>query len=147
MKHKGQPLRPLVAVSLSDTGADIAPEHLPRIFEPFFTTKEVGKGTGLGLSQVYGLAKQSGGDATVESQVGRGTTFTLYLLHVEHRGCEEEGRTDEPFASEDSQGRRVLVVEDNVEVGTSATQLLQDLGYQTIWVADAKEALEHLEQT
>ena len=68
-----------VAVSLSDTGVGIAPTSSVQIFEPFFTTKEVGKGTGLGLSQVYGFAKQSGGDVAVESEVGRGTTFTIYL--------------------------------------------------------------------
>jgi CheY-like chemotaxis protein len=145
-KQKEQPSGPLVAVSLSDTGAGIAPEHLPQIFEPFFTTKEVGKGTGLGLSQVYGFAKQSGSDVTVESLVGQGPTFTLYLPHVEHRGGEVDGTMSEPMASEDGQGRRVLVVEDNVEVGTFATQLLQDLGYETTWVANAKEALGRLEE-
>ena len=69
----------------TDTGAGIPPDKLAQIFEPFFTTKEVGKGTGLGLSQVYGFAKQSGGDVAVESEVGRGTTFTLYLPRVEAR--------------------------------------------------------------
>ena len=83
--HEGGAGR-FVAVSLTDTGSGIAPDKLTQIFEPFFTTKEVGKGTGLGLSQVYGFAKQSGGDIAVESEVGRGTTFTLYLPQVEKQG-------------------------------------------------------------
>ena len=68
-----------VAVSVADTGSGIPPDQFERIFEPFFTTKEVGHGTGLGLSQVFGFAKQSGGEVTVTSEVGKGSTFTLYL--------------------------------------------------------------------
>lgn len=68
-----------VAVHLSDTGAGMEPDVATRAFEPYFTTKEVGAGSGLGLSQVYGFAKQSGGDAILESESGRGTTVTLYL--------------------------------------------------------------------
>jgi signal transduction histidine kinase len=68
-----------VALSVIDTGVGIPPEALPHIFEPFFSTKEVGKGVGLGLSQVYGILKQHGGCIDVESQVGKGTTFTLFL--------------------------------------------------------------------
>ena len=71
--------RPCVAVSVSDTGSGIDESVLPNIFEPFFTTKAIDKGTGLGLSQVYGFAKQSGGDIVVESEPGKGTCFTLYL--------------------------------------------------------------------
>ncbi len=77
---------PFAAMSLSDTGSGIAPEVLGRIFEPFFTTKEVGKGTGLGLSQVFGFAKQSGGDVDVASRLGEGTRFTLYLPEVSPEG-------------------------------------------------------------
>ncbi|MBB3020900.1 PAS domain S-box-containing protein [Microvirga lupini] len=137
---------PFVAISLSDTGDGIAPDKLVQIFEPFFTTKEVGKGTGLGLSQVYGFAKQSGGDVAVESEVGRGTTFTIYLPRAEkvsHEDASDEGRS--LAAVKDGRGRRVLVVEDNIEVGRFSTQLLQDLGYETTWAANAAEALSCLE--
>ncbi|MBA1156026.1 GAF domain-containing hybrid sensor histidine kinase/response regulator [Microvirga mediterraneensis] len=137
-----------VAVSLTDTGAGIAPDELVRIFEPFFTTKEIGKGTGLGLSQVYGFAKQSGGDVAVESEVGRGTTFTLYLPRIDESVAAGSTRSvPSGSAPEDGRGRRVLVVEDNVEVGRFSTQVLQDLGYETTWAANATEALTLLQRT
>jgi CheY-like chemotaxis protein len=117
---------------------------LARAFEPFFTTKRIGKGTGLGLSQVYGFAKQSGGDVAVESEVGRGTTLTLLLPRAE-RGAADEAPSGAAAAAvaaiEDGHGCRVLVVEDNAEVGTVATRLLQELGYETTWAANAGEAL------
>ncbi|MGO4526009.1 PAS domain-containing protein [Microvirga sp. 2MCAF35] len=143
--HRGG-MGPFVAVSLTDTGVGIAPDELIRIFEPFFTTKEVGKGTGLGLSQVYGFAKQSGGDVSVESEVGRGTTFTLYLPRIDDTVTAGHSR-DIPLSSapEEGRGRRVLVVEDNVEVGRFSTQVLQDLGYETTWAANATEALALLQ--
>ena len=136
---------PFVSVALSDTGEGIPPERLARIFEPFFTTKEVGKGTGLGLSQVFGFAKQSGGDIDVASTVGEGTTFTLYLPRVSAPGGEvEEAPSTERDSVPSGNGRRVLVVEDNVEIGRFATQILDDLGYRTLWVPNADEALAQL---
>jgi PAS domain S-box-containing protein len=136
-----------VAVSMADTGSGIPADKLAQIFEPFFTTKEVGKGTGLGLSQVYGFAKQSGGDVAVESTIGQGTTFTLYLPRTE-RGvaADEEGDRRASGQNEEGGGRRVLLVEDNIEVGRFSTQLLQDLGYETTWAANANEALALLEE-
>ncbi|WP_284247188.1 ATP-binding protein, partial [Methylobacterium haplocladii] len=134
---------PFAAISLEDTGVGIAPERIGRIFEPFYTTKEVGKGTGLGLSQVFGFAKQSGGDVGVQSTPGRGTTFTLYLPEIEGGSEQQRQKETEDLAS-DGAGRRVLVVEDNIEVGRFATQILQDLGYETEWAANAEEALDKL---
>ncbi|MCJ2083503.1 PAS domain-containing protein [Methylobacterium sp. J-090] len=135
---------PFAAVSLTDTGSGIPPDQIARIFEPFFTTKEVGKGTGLGLSQVFGFAKQSGGDVDVESTVGGGTTFTLYLPEIEATASDEPAafHGDETFRTGD--GQRVLVVEDNVEVGRFATQILEDCGYRTTWATNAEEALDTL---
>jgi nitrogen-specific signal transduction histidine kinase/CheY-like chemotaxis protein len=141
--HAGSP-GPFVAVSVSDTGAGVPADKLSQIFEPFFTTKEVGKGTGLGLSQVYGFVKQSGGDVAVMSEVGQGATFTIYLPQVEEPLEEHGGQSSEAAASAEGLGRRVLVVEDNLEVGRFSTQLLQDLGYVTTWAANAREALELL---
>ena len=143
IRGHGAGLGSFVAISLSDTGIGIATDDLERIFEPFFTTKDVGKGTGLGLSQVFGFAKQSGGDVDVESVLGRGSTFTLYLPQVE---ATIAGRTKlvDQQQSMDGGGRCVLVVEDNTGVGQFATQLLGDLGYRTTWVTSAEEALERL---
>jgi CheY-like chemotaxis protein len=128
-----------VAISMRDTGSGIPPEKLERIFEPFFTTKGVGQGTGLGLSQVFGFAKQSDGDIIVESEVGCGTVFTLYLPRAEERTANLPGAVPEGLA--DGHGTCVLVVEDNKDVGTFTTQSLAELGYVTVWAADAQEAL------
>jgi PAS domain S-box-containing protein len=134
---------PFVAVSVNDTGCGIAPELIARIFELFYTTKEVGKGTGLGLSQVFGFAKQSGGNVDVRSELGRGTTFTLYLPQVSQDAPEirADGNPRGTMARDAGHGRRVLVVEDNVDVGVFSTQLLTDLGYETTWASGAEDAL------
>jgi PAS domain S-box-containing protein len=145
LRGHGASSGPFVAISLTDTGSGIASDKLAQIFEPFYTTKDVGKGTGLGLSQVYGFAKQSGGDVGVASGIGHGTTFTLYLPRVARPGG--EAQEDEPHRHvqhDTGGGRRVLVVEDNAEVGRFSTQLLQDLGYETTWAANADEALKLL---
>lgn len=134
----------VAAISVVDHGVGINSENLEHIFEPFFTTKEVGKGTGLGLSQVYGFAKQSGGDVRVESKLGSGTKFTLYLPRAK---AQVPAVSTETLSSErdpkDSRGR-ILVVEDNPEVGTFAMQLLTDLGHSTTRAENAVEALKLL---
>jgi len=135
---------PFAAVSLTDTGSGIAPEDLTRIFEPFFTTKEVGKGTGLGLSQVFGFAQQSGGDVDVTSVLGQGTTFTLYLPEVDGATGREAAPGRHDAALPAGEGRRVLVVEDNLEVGRFAVQILEDFGYRTTLATNAEDALDKL---
>ncbi|WP_147076156.1 PAS domain S-box protein [Methylobacterium haplocladii] len=141
--HAAAPGR-FACVSLTDTGSGIAPDQVARIFEPFFTTKEIGKGTGLGLSQVFGFAKQSGGDVEVESEPGRGTTFTLYLPKIIGDACEPSAALPDDGSFPSGEGQCVLIVEDNVEVGRFATQILEDIGYRTTWAANAEEALEKL---
>ena len=130
-----------IGVSLADTGPGIPAETVERIFEPFFTTKAVGKGTGLGLSQVFGFAKQSGGNIDVASTLGQGSVFTLYLPQVEAEAAAPVSVQDTPTPAHDTTQCRVLIVEDNLEVGRFASQILQDLGYQTTWATDAEQAL------
>ncbi|MPR02966.1 response regulator [Pseudomonas sp. MAFF 212408] len=137
--------QPFVSVSLLDTGIGISADIVERIFDPFFTTKAVGKGTGLGLSQVFGFAKQSGGNIDVASNLGQGSVFTLYLPQA-------EPVAEQPCAPQHDHGvalhtahdaalLHILIVEDNLEVGRFANQILQDLGYQTTWATNAEQAL------
>ncbi len=135
-----------IAVSVRDTGSGISSEKLAHIFDPFFTTKELGKGTGLGLSQVYGFVKQSGGDVSVDSEVGRGSTFTLYLPKVEQPAARNCNPQNEAGPAAEGGGRRVLVVEDNLEVGQFCNEILRDLGYSTTWAKNADEALGMLSE-
>jgi signal transduction histidine kinase len=128
-----------VALSIADTGTGIEPDTLARVFEPFFTTKNVGKGTGLGLSQVYGFAKQSGGDVRIASEVGIGTTVTL-LLPCTGKPLEATGVAG--GGVQPHRRGRVLLVEDNVEVGTFAESLLAELGHSVVRANSAEEALK-----
>jgi PAS domain S-box-containing protein len=135
-----------IAISVTDSGTGIMGENLDVIFEPFFTTKEVGKGTGLGLSQAFGFAKQSGGDIEVVSTPGQGATFTIYLPEtaMPARSTEIAASGSEPTAT--GRGYRVLVVEDNDDVGRFSTELLEDLGYTVRCVANAEAALAILSE-
>ncbi|KTC32764.1 diguanylate cyclase [Pseudomonas sp. ABAC21] len=133
--------QPHISLSLTDTGAGIPGDACERIFEPFFTTKAVGKGTGLGLSQVFGFAKQSGGNIDVASILGQGTVFTLYLPQVEGEVMAQPPVEEPLTLIQNNALRHVLIVEDNLDVGRFANQILQDLGYQTTWATDAEQAL------
>jgi PAS domain S-box-containing protein len=136
-----------IAVSITDTGSGIADCDLGRIFEPFYTTKGVGLGTGLGLSQVIGFAKQSGGDIHVESAVGQGTCFRLFLPRAEATAnvAVPDLRDCSCAWAEDRQAIRILVVEDNAEVGSFAIAGLRELGFQAVLARDAAQALERLQ--
>ena len=132
-----------IAVSITDSGVGLAEDQIARIFEPFYTTKAIGKGTGLGLSQVYGFAKQSGGDVRVESAPGQGARFTLYLPRASDADLAAEPEPEAEAIEGDGSGR-ILLVEDNESVGEHASHLLRDLGYETVLVSDAQDALRHL---
>ncbi|MGN6571858.1 MAG: PAS domain S-box protein [Pseudolabrys sp.] len=130
------------AMRFSDTGAGIPPNLLSKIFDPFFTTKEVGKGTGLGLSQVYGFVHQAGGTIKVDSKVGDGTSFTVYLPV-----CAERETVATPGAARiDPHKPRVLVVDDNPDVAQVTSSLFEQMGYATSLRDSAESALQFLEQ-
>lgn len=132
-----------VTVTIGDTGTGMSAETQARIFEPFYTTKEVGRGTGLGLSQVYGFVKQSGGEVIVASKEGKGTQFTLYLPRAQAMAVTASEMPVMPDTGPSVANRGcVLVVEDNQLVGEFATQLLEDVGYGTVWAPNAQSALD-----
>ncbi len=128
-----------VALNVADTGSGIPPELLSRVVEPFFTTKGPEKGTGLGLSQVYGFARRSGGTMQIHSEVGRGTTITIYLPRSQAAVDVPSPDDVAPYRAADH--RTILVVEDNPDVKNVAVSLLEELGYRTVAVESADEAL------
>ena len=133
-----------VAVAITDNGEGIAPDAAARIFEPFYTTKAVGAGTGLGLSQVIGFAKQSNGEIRVDSKLGDGSTFTLYMPreHPDAPLLHQDELVGE--RSDAGGGVCVLLVEDNEQVGDFAIQALRELGYDSVLAVDAEQALAKL---
>ena len=136
-----------VRISVSDTGSGMPPEVIERVFEPFFTTKPVGKGTGLGLSQIFGFARESGGDVVIDSTVGVGSTVSLYLprstQEVESAAAAAPD-ADEPAAG--AAGTAILVVEDDPRVSRSTVGALEELGYRPIACGGGREALDILER-
>jgi len=133
-----------VALTLADTGSGMPPDILSKVFEPFFTTKEVGKGTGLGLSQVYGFTRQSGGDVQIVSEVGQGTTITLYLPRSTSKKA--AAKPEAAIAPAILDNGTILVVEDNLAVGEVSSMLLEKFGYSVKRVARAAEALDLLDR-
>ena len=131
-----------VALSVADTGCGIPADLLPRVVEPFFTTKGPDKGTGLGLSQVYGLAHRSGGTVQIASEIGHGTKVTIYLPRGEAPIAAPSPEDSSRYMAADQ--RTILVVEDNKDVKNVAVSLLEELGYKTIAVESASEALDVL---
>ena len=132
-----------VAIEVTDGGTGMPPEIVERIFEPFYTTKEPGKGTGLGLSMVFGFLKQSGGHVAVYSEVGRGTTFRLYLPRAE--GDAPEAGEQPVSMNAQGAGERVLAVEDNPGLRRIVMRQLRQLGYRPIEADGAATALDILE--
>ena len=134
-----------VKISVTDTGCGMTPEVLEHAFEPFFTTKPVGKGTGLGLSQIFGFAHQSGGEVGIESQVGRGTTVSIFLPRTEaaaasvriHPAVQRAADSDAHIA-----GARILLVEDDPRVRSATVDALEDLDYEPVACSSGAEAIE-----
>lgn len=146
----GMPPADYVVIEVSDTGSGMSPEVMGKIFEPFFTTKEVGKGTGLGLSTVFGIVKQSGGYIDVQSKVGQGTTFRIYLpRHIpEIREVPEEAKVEtakKPAADMTGQGT-ILLVEDEDPVRAVNARALTARGYTVLEAASGVEALEVIQE-
>ncbi|HEV2298634.1 MAG TPA: ATP-binding protein [Candidatus Acidoferrales bacterium] len=138
--HKYAKLGPHVQLTVRDTGSGIDPANVEHIFEPFFTTKGIGKGTGLGLSTVYGIVKQHGGFLEVESKLGEGTQFHVFLPAI------MQGKVEEPVvpAPQSVRGGKetVLLVEDHDGLREIASATLSSLGYRVRLAHDGEQAVE-----
>jgi two-component system cell cycle sensor histidine kinase/response regulator CckA len=155
--HKDMPAGDYVMVEVEDTGSGIAPEIIDKIFDPFYTTKDVGKGTGLGLSTVYGVVKQTGGFIYVESHLGKGTVFRIFLPrhspaaddvpHLPETTAPAIAAADEMRATTDLTGRgTILLVEDEEGLRALNARGLQSRGYTVIEAGNGVEALQELEK-
>jgi PAS domain S-box-containing protein len=135
-----------VCICVTDTGVGMTADTISKAFEPFFTTKPIGQGTGLGLSMIYGFARQSEGYAKIYSELGKGTTFKLYLPRHYGEGEDEEGYHvelgDEHRAE---RGEVVLVVEDETAVRSLVVDVLEELGYQALEASDGPSGLKILQ--
>jgi PAS domain S-box-containing protein len=132
-----------VKLTVSDTGTGMTPEVKKHIFEPFFTTKEQGHGTGLGLATCYGIVKQSGGYIAVDSAVGEGTTFSIYLPRVEESGEKVGGKKE--VGQLPGGNETVLYVEDEITVRHLTSHVLRRLGYTVLEAGDGKGAKDVVE--
>jgi two-component system, cell cycle sensor histidine kinase and response regulator CckA len=129
-----------VCLTFSDTGCGIAPEHLGRIFEPFFTTKELDRGTGLGLATVYGVVKQHQGWITVQSRLGQGTAFQIYLPASTDRGAALPMAPSEQSVIGGTE--TLLVVEDEAPLLKLMQHILESHGYKVLGCSNGRQALE-----
>jgi CheY-like chemotaxis protein len=133
-----------VVISVSDTGAGMSPEVLRRAVEPFYTTKPMGKGSGLGLSTALEFAQQSGGDLSISSTPGEGTTVRLFLPEAAPAAAEAQpGRVHRPFAKDST---TVLVVDDERRMRRVASRFLSELGYRVLEAENAADAARLLEK-
>jgi CheY-like chemotaxis protein len=127
-----------VAISVRDSGCGMSQDVIGRAVEPFFTTKEVGKGTGLGLSQVYGMARQSGGELAIASTQGQGTTITLYFPAVDGDAAE---------APAGDAADKVLIVDDQPDVLEVTCELFRSLGFEVLAANSGEDAIDVLKRT
>jgi two-component system cell cycle sensor histidine kinase/response regulator CckA len=152
--YKGMPAADYVLIEVTDTGTGIAPEDIDKIFLPFFSTKEVGKGTGLGLATVYGIIKQTGGFVYPESQLGKGTTFRIFLPRYV-ASAEEKAAPQAPAAvingaqataGDDTGQGTILLVEDEKDLRGLNARGLTSRGYTVLQAGNGVEAIEVLEK-
>jgi len=138
-RHAGMRPGRYVTLAVTDSGCGMPPEVQAQIFEPFFTTKDPDKGTGLGLSTVYGIVKQSGGDITVDSEVGRGTVFRIFLPRIEAPVDPSSGDGSRPRPRTGTE--TILLAEDEEEVRNLAREILKMEGYTIIEARHGNDAL------
>ncbi len=131
-----------VCITVTDTGTGMSEETLSRLFEPFFTTKPLGQGAGLGLSTIYGFVKQAGGFVAVDSELGKGTTFRLYLPESTERP--KSAAIKNPVSKPSGEGRTVLVCEDDDMIRELVVRYLAKHGFAVIAASDAESALQTL---
>ena len=132
-----------ICLRVTDHGSGMTPQVLSRIFDPFFTTKDVGKGTGLGLSTIHGIVKQHEGWVEVKSEVGKGSTFTVFLPACSAAPAQPTQPSEAEAAPESGNGETILVVEDEGAVRELASMALKKRGYHVLSAANGPEAMEH----
>lgn len=133
--------QPYVMLEINDTGMGIPEKYLARIFEPFFTTKDVGKGTGMGLALVYGIIEGIGGFISVDSQLGQGTTFRLFLPGSEDK-CSVEQPCKLSTDPVQTTKKTILIVDDESAIRTLCSEFLELLGYEGIYAENGKQAID-----
>lgn len=134
-------------LSVSDTGAGIAPDKIDKVFEPFFTSKPPGPGTGLGLAMIHGFVKQSGGHIRIYSEVGHGTTVKIYLPRLQSAESPAVEATDRKKRLQCAMaGETILLVEDDEGARDYAVGVLQEAGYRVVAVCEGTAALEALDE-
>jgi two-component system cell cycle sensor histidine kinase/response regulator CckA len=138
--HPGSKIGSFVLLAVTDTGTGMDAATLTHIFEPFFTTKELGKGTGLGLATVYGIVKQSNGYIGLESAIGKGTSFQIYLPRYAGQAVADELKTDSPDNLRGSE--TILLVEDSEPLRKLAKSFLDSRGFRVLSAESGEDALE-----
>ncbi len=144
--HIDAKVGPYIRIRVIDTGTGIPPENLERIFEPFFTTKAPGKGTGIGLTMVFSVVKGHGGFLNVHSKVGEGTIFEIFIPAVQEKledsSLLAKDESNELEATADGAGKLILVVDDEEQIRTMTSELLEMEGYKTVTAINGSDAIQ-----